>query len=200
MIRRLPTGSDYDVVRRRFEEELEPLVGINGFQKLRVARSLRKIEESQEVRRRQYKHETIRGGVASFTSRSRSHDALDDPDLARAHNALGKQTFPVHGNYYWLPVSGRLERAIHVKVYSKDDHVGVSSVPVQRARFVIYYPASDTILADHPDMRSEITKVDAHLRDAALGPIRLERAAMFLDMEPQILSGSLNSTLGRQRY
>lgn len=125
MIRRLPTGSDYDEVCKRFEKELEPLVGISGFQKLKLTQSIRKIEESKEVRRRQYRHETIRGGVASFTSRSRSRDAFEDPDLARARDALGKQTLPLHGNYYWLPVSGRLDREVHVKVYAKDERVGI---------------------------------------------------------------------------
>ncbi|HVS80884.1 MAG TPA: hypothetical protein VHE60_04055 [Pyrinomonadaceae bacterium] len=125
MIQRLPTGTDYGAVKSRIEHELEPLIGIRGFKQLRLAGAVDEIEQSGEARRRQYKHETERGSVASFTSASRTRDAFDDPALEDARKALGPATVALLGNFYWTPAAGRLEREIHVKLYPKDKRVGI---------------------------------------------------------------------------
>jgi hypothetical protein len=124
MIERLPHGTNYLEVRDRFESELESLVGISTFKRIRLGKATGRIEESGEARRRQYKHETERGFVASFTSPSPLHDAFEDPGVERARKALGK-TVSLLGNLYWNPVSGKLDRHIHVKLYPKELRVGI---------------------------------------------------------------------------
>lgn len=125
MIQRLSSGSNYADIRARFEEELETLVGISGFKRIRLGRAISQIEGSGEARRRQYKHETERGSVASFTSPSRRRDAFEDPAVEEARKALGQKTISLLGNFYWMPVTGRLERELHVKLYPKDQRVGI---------------------------------------------------------------------------
>ncbi|HEV7744179.1 MAG TPA: hypothetical protein VGO56_04205 [Pyrinomonadaceae bacterium] len=124
MIERLPHGTNYLAVRDRFESELESVVGISTFKRIRLSKATGRIEESGEARRRQYKHETERGYVASFTSPSPLHDAFEDPGVERARKALGK-TVSLLGNLYWNPVSGKLDRHIHVKLYPKERRVGI---------------------------------------------------------------------------
>lgn len=126
MIQRLPSGTNYVGERSRFEEVLDPLVGLGGFfAPLRVSRAIARIEESGEAQRRQYRHETPNGYVASFTSPSRKRDAFDDPAMERARLALGGNTMPVFGNLYFKEIEGRLDRRIHVKLYPKDQRVGI---------------------------------------------------------------------------
>jgi hypothetical protein len=126
MIQRLPSGSDYERERARFGEVLDPLVGMGKFfEPLRVSRAIGRIEDSGEAQRRQYRHETANGYVASFTSPSRKRDAFDDPLMERARQALGANTMPLLGNLYFKEVPGRLDRQIHVKLYPKDQRVGI---------------------------------------------------------------------------
>jgi len=125
MIQRLPSGSNYDLMRERFEKELGPLVSIGLFDRLRLSRSISKIEDSGEALRRQYRHEVIGGEVASFTSRGRGKDVFENQAVKKAREALGQGTLPLLGNLYWQPVSGKLDRVIHVKLYPKDQRVGI---------------------------------------------------------------------------
>lgn len=51
----------------------------------------------------------------------------------------------------------------------------------------MYYPASATIAADHPDLAPQVQAVDAFLYDRQGGEFRLGPAADILKIEPQIL-------------
>lgn len=125
MIRRLSKGGDsgYDDTRAGFERELEPFMTISGFDRLRVSRGIGRIESSGEARSRQLAHQTKRGGRATFTSRGRKRDALDDQDLNAARNALGN-TSPLLGNFYWQDVVEE-GREMHVKLYAADQRLGI---------------------------------------------------------------------------
>ena len=125
MIQRLPSGTQYELTRNRFEEELEPMIGLSHFERVRVSEAIHGIEVSDEVRRRQLAYQTRRGGKAAFTSANQSWDTYADPDLERAGQALGGETAGLLGNFYWLPVRDQLEREIHVKLYSSDQRVGI---------------------------------------------------------------------------
>lgn len=124
MIERLPHGTNYQEIRDRFERELEPLIALSSFKRIRLSNATGRIEESGEARRRQYKHETERGFVASFTSPSPLQDAFEDPNVEQARKALGK-TVSLLGNLYWNPVSGKLDRHIHIKLYPKELRIGI---------------------------------------------------------------------------
>lgn len=125
MIQRLPSGTKYRQIRDQFEKELEPIVGLSQFERVRVSRAIQLIEESGEVRRRQLAYETRRGGKARFTSASRSADTYADPDLERAGQALGGEAAGLLGNFYWHPVPGILKRELHSTLYAPDQRVGI---------------------------------------------------------------------------
>lgn len=125
MIQRLPRGSNYTRVRARFEKELEPLVALSQFERLRVSRVIVPIQESGEVRRRQLRYQTRRGGRATFTSAGPSRDALADPALDRAEQALGEETAGLLGNFYWIAAEGKLGAEIHAKIYASDQRIGL---------------------------------------------------------------------------
>ncbi|SRR6266545_465435 len=125
LTQRLPHGNKYDEVRKNFEKELEPILGIRQLEKLRLSRSIAKIEDSKEAMRRQFHHELIGGETVSMTSSTRSEDVFKSPTLEKARQALGGNTLPLIGNLYWQPVSGKFDRVVHVKLYPKDQRVGV---------------------------------------------------------------------------
>jgi hypothetical protein len=125
MIQKLPSGTKYHRIRRQFEKELEPIVGLSQFEQVRVSRAIQPIEESGEVRRRQLAYETRRGGKARFTSASPSADTYADPDLERAGQALGGEAAGLLGNFYWHPVPGILKRELHSMLYASDQRVGI---------------------------------------------------------------------------
>ncbi len=125
LTQRLPSGSDYDNVRKEFERVLEPVIGISDFNRLRLAHSIAKIEDSKEALRRQFHHELLGGETVSMTSRGRSRDVFENASLQKARQALGDNTLPLIGNLYWQPVSGKFQRVVHLKLYPKDQRVGV---------------------------------------------------------------------------
>lgn len=125
MIQQLPRGTKYKQIRDRFTRELEPIVGLDHFEPVLVSRAIRPIEASREVRRRQLAYQTRRGGKAAFTSASRSRDTFEDPSLQRAGQALQGETAGLLGNFYWLPVEGKLEHELHCKIYAPDQRIGI---------------------------------------------------------------------------
>jgi hypothetical protein len=124
LIQRLPTGNDYGAARRRFEAELEPLVKISKFDGLYISSAINALEKSGEVRHRQLEHATELGAKISFVSRSRGACALSDPSLKKARDAVGDKLAGRHGNYYW-PMPGDEKRELHVKLYAKDQRLGI---------------------------------------------------------------------------
>lgn len=125
MIQKLPQGTRYHQIRDRFARELEPIIGLDQFEPVRVSRAIQPIEASGEARRRQLAYETRRGSKARFTSASPSRDAFEDPILQRAGQALKGETASLWGNFYWLPVNDKLDRDLHCMVYAKDQRVGI---------------------------------------------------------------------------
>jgi hypothetical protein len=139
MIQRLPKGTKYHHIRDQFEEELEPIVGLGQFERVRVSRTIQRIEESGEVRRRQLAYQTRRGGKATLTSAGRSRDIFADPNLERAGQALRGETAGLLGNFYWLPVQGKLGRELHGKLYASDQRVGIfGEHQEQDVRYVLF--------------------------------------------------------------
>jgi len=125
MVQRLPRGTRYHQIRDRFEEDLEAIVGLRHFERVRISGAIQRIEMSDEVRRRQLAYQALRGGKVSFTSASSSRDTFADPDLDRAGDIFRGTAAGLMGNFYWLPVKGRLQSELHVKLYARDHRVGI---------------------------------------------------------------------------
>jgi hypothetical protein len=125
MIQRLPAGRTYRPVRDRYEAELAQIVGLDHFQRVRVGPAIHPIERSDEVRRRQLTYRTLRGGEAALTSANQWTDAYADPILNRAGQALQDDTAGLRGNFYWLPVAGKLGGEVHTKIYGSDERIGI---------------------------------------------------------------------------
>lgn len=124
LIHRLPTGEKYSTLRRSFEKLLEPVIPFDDFQKVNVARGIKKIAEGKEASNRQLEDATIQGGQARFTSRGRKADVNDDPGLRKAKAGLGETT-PLMGNFYWQTVPNHLERETRTKLYAIDNRIGI---------------------------------------------------------------------------
>jgi len=138
MIQRLPKGTKYHHIRDRFEKELEPIVCLSQFERMRVSRAIQHIEASGEVRRRQLAYQTRQGGKATLTSAGQLRDTFADPDLERAGQALKGETVGLLGNFYWLPVQGKLGRELHSKLYASDQRVGIFGEHQERdVRYVL---------------------------------------------------------------
>jgi len=125
MIQQLPAGDNYDSVREVYEKELLPILDLASFSRRRIRSAIRNIEKSKEALNRKIELETRRGATASYTSKGRKTDAYADPDLKKSRDALGGQTTSKNGNFYFLPKPKKLTRMIHVKLYSKDQRVGI---------------------------------------------------------------------------
>jgi hypothetical protein len=125
MIQQLPRGENYADVRAHYEAELSPILDLSTFTRRRIRTAIRNIEKSKEALNRKIELETARGGGASYTSKGKKSDAYADPDLKNSRAALGGKTTSKNGNFYFLPKPGKLTRMIHVKLYSKDQRVGI---------------------------------------------------------------------------
>jgi hypothetical protein len=139
MVQRLPRGTIYHHIRDRFQRELEPILGLSQFERVRVSRAIQRIQDSGEVRRRQLAYQTMRGGKATFTSAGQSRDTFADPDLERAGQALSGETAGWLGNFYWFPVEAKLGRELHSKLYASDQRVGIFGEYEEReVRYVLF--------------------------------------------------------------
>lgn len=126
LIQKLPRGTNYAEVKERYENEIRKILDLDTFSLLNIKSSVRKIEHSGEVERRQTNFETVAGGKISFKSRSRGADYTTDPSLRNARHALGERVSGLLGNFYWLPKDGNpLNRKIHTHVYGWDSRVGI---------------------------------------------------------------------------
>lgn len=123
-IQRLPSGTNYAKVKESYENEIKKIVNLDTFSPLNLKSSIKKIESSGEVERRQINLETIGGGKVTFKSRSRGADYISDPSLRNARNALGGKVSGDLGIFYWLP-QGPLTRKIHTHIYGWDSRVGI---------------------------------------------------------------------------
>ena len=124
LIQRLPSGNNYHEAKTCFEAELEPLIKVSKFGTVYISPSILRLEKSGEVRHRQLQHATERGATISFRSRHRAVSAFDHPALKKAREALGDKLAGQHGNFYW-PMPEQDGREIHVKLYAKDQRVGI---------------------------------------------------------------------------
>lgn len=123
LIGRLPSGTDYKQQKERFEQVLDQILDVDSLTNITVSAAIRRIDESDKVRKRSSTLVTTQGNGAVYTSRSRKEDVYEDPDIRNSRNALGKHTAGRLGNFYWPTAAG--DREIHVKLYAKDQRVGI---------------------------------------------------------------------------
>lgn len=137
-IQRLPYGDAYSLVRDRFERELEPILGLSQFLRLRVSPAIKRIEGSGEVRCRQVAYQTRRGSKVSFTSATRSRGVSSDPDVERAERLLGSGSAGVAGNFYWRDVRSIPGREVHCRLHARDQRIAIlGEHPEEDIRYVL---------------------------------------------------------------
>ena len=124
MIQRLPRGANYENIKDNYLEELSHYIDIHSLNPLGLRRSIRLLEESDEVDKRQIDLETIEGGRVAYKSRDRRSDYQSDPSLSRSRTALGHNVSGNKGSFYWK-ANHILERAILTHIYAKDNRMGI---------------------------------------------------------------------------
>jgi len=124
MIQRLPSGTNYRKVKDEYLNYLKKIFNVDTLSIVNIRSAITRIENSDEVERRQTNFETISGGKASFKSKKRGADYINDPYLKKAREAMGQNVSAELGNFYWLP-NDVLKRKIHTHIYSSDNRVGI---------------------------------------------------------------------------
>jgi hypothetical protein len=121
LIQRLPRGNDYQTEHKKFIDELADVFDVKQLKLQKISGAIKKVDQSKQIRKRSSKLATALGYQATYTSRSRKDDVYDDPTIRKARKALGATVAGRLGNFYW-PILGR---DIHVKLYAKDQRVGI---------------------------------------------------------------------------
>lgn len=142
LIHRLPSGSDYLAVKKRFEQALHPIVSLDAFEPVRVSRAVRRLEQSDRVRRHHLKYLSDNRGQVSFTSPSSQHDAFDDdPVIERTRAALRDEAVGLLGRFYWKPVPEQLSSEVYTLIYGEnadDQRIGIlKELREKDVRFVL---------------------------------------------------------------
>lgn len=137
MIQSVPKGtnyksSQYDAIRREFEEKLEPIIHISQFRQIPVGQAIKKIRKSSEVRRQWLAYDTPLGGRAEFKVLEIGGDTVSDPALARADNALGDHRVGWLGDFYWNPVKGSLDNELHTRIFAFDKRIYILGQSTER--------------------------------------------------------------------
>lgn len=121
-IHRLPSGDRYIDIKNRIELELQPIVSINSFDKVRVARAVRKLESGTETRRHHMKYRSDNRGTIAVTSPNSNLDVFtDDPVLERTRKALRKDATGLAGRFYWRPVPAKLSCEVYILINGESD-------------------------------------------------------------------------------
>lgn len=124
MIQRLPRGTNYENIKNNYLDRLANLFEIHSLTPLGLRRSIRRLEESNEVSKRQIDLESIDGGRVAYKSRDKKSDYKSDPNLSRSRNALGQNVSGNTGSFYWKN-NNILSRPILTHVYAKDNRLGI---------------------------------------------------------------------------
>ena len=114
-----PTGNPEEP--KKYQEELGRFFDVTQLVPQKISGAIRKVDEAAGVRKRSSQLATALGYQVTYTSRSRKDDVYNDPTVRKARKALGKTVAGRLGNFYW-PILGR---DIHIKLYAKDQHVGI---------------------------------------------------------------------------
>jgi hypothetical protein len=124
LIQRLPRGNQYVSTRDTFEKALTSIFAINTFEKARVSRSLRSIENCDETRRHHMTFQSTHNrGTIAVTSPHKKYDVFShDSVIERARNALDIDATGLLGNFYWKPVAGQLSCEVYTHIYGIDDN------------------------------------------------------------------------------
>ncbi len=124
MIQRLPSGSNYRKAKEEYLKYLSKIFNVDTLSIVNLRSAITRIENSDEVERRQTNFETLSGGKASFKSKRQGTDYINDPYLKKARESMGQNVSAELGNFYWLP-NDVLNRKIHTHIYSSDNRVGI---------------------------------------------------------------------------
>ena len=120
MIQRLPSGNDYLAEKDKYMEELAEVFDVTQLSLQKISRVIGKVDVVKKIRKRSCQWTTPHGSGATYTSRSRKESVYNDSRIKASRAALGQSAGGL-GNYYW-PIE---ERDIHVKLYSKDQRIGI---------------------------------------------------------------------------
>lgn len=124
MIQRLPRGANYEMIKNDYLDEISKYIDIHSLNPLGLRRSIRRLEASDEVDKRQIDLETIEGGRVAYKSRDKRSDYQSDAILNRSRSALGNNVSGNRGSFYWK-ANNTLERPILTHIYAKDNRLGI---------------------------------------------------------------------------
>jgi hypothetical protein len=124
MIQRLPKGANYESIKDDYLDEISKYIEVHSLVPLGLRRSIKLLEESDEVDKRQIDLETIEGGRVAYKSRDTRSDYQSDAILSRSRTALGNNVSGNRGSFYWK-ANGILERPILTHIYAKDNRLGI---------------------------------------------------------------------------
>lgn len=124
MIQRLPRGAKYEHIKDIYLEEISKYIEVHSLTPLSLRRSIRFLEKSDEVDKRQIDLETIEGGRVAYKSRDTRSDYQSDATLNRSRSALGNNVSGNKGSFYWK-ANGILGRPILTHIYAKDNRLGI---------------------------------------------------------------------------
>jgi hypothetical protein len=131
LIQRLPRGANYENIKNGYLDELSHYIEIHSLNPLGLRRTIRRLEGSSEVDKRQIDLETIEGGRVAYKSRDRRSDYQSDTILSRSRTALGSNVSGNKGSFYWK-ANHILERAILTHIYAKDNRLGIFGQCIER--------------------------------------------------------------------
>jgi hypothetical protein len=125
-IQQLPRKSNYKEKKDHFLATLKPLFDVDQLVPVSIGRSIKNIENADEVDSRQVNYKTPSGSETRFKSSSRTMGYSADKSITQARNALGTSVLGYYGNFYWKE-QAPLSQRIHIKIYPEDQRVGMLS-------------------------------------------------------------------------
>ena len=135
-ISNLPTNADdgedekklgkYEKIRDGFEEKLTKVLPISSFKKFSLKKTIEKLQESDEVMRRENVFETPDRSQIRLLSASSDIDTREDIRVEALRSKIPADTPGTAGNYKWLPSKGGLGREIGVKLYGLENRVAIN--------------------------------------------------------------------------
>lgn len=134
-ISQLPSGYDYNAIKKEFEKLIKPLIDLETFPKLtlrRLIKKLHKLEENDkgETRSHDLNYQSSNKITYSAKSPSNKDSALSDDDPDKHFRSIRDQSAGHIGNFFWLPNSNKenpLLKEVHTMILGEEGRINFFS-------------------------------------------------------------------------
>jgi hypothetical protein len=121
-IQRLESGRNYVGIRDMFVKQLEDIFRIRPLTAVRLARAVRKLVDSTDVRRLRMKFMSAQKGRIALIGADTNREMFEDPEIEGSRKAFSVDTTGLLGHFIWLQQHPNPSREMYTQIFGESDN------------------------------------------------------------------------------